>query len=531
LTFLLNINKNIFILILIKMSIKNTNTKFNLINNRIKYGTDGGINVDAGALFVNPTNGRVGINTLNPQYNLDICGNININGLYNYYGNNINSQFYPSVNTYSSGSKALASWSGTGQGDSPRSVVWSPELGLFALCSNTVNSTSIWTSFDGQNWIARTTPSYGAWDITWARSVTSLGSGLFVAVSSNGVMTSTNGITWSDGGTITANNWVGITWSQDKQLFVAVARDATVNSNTVMVSSNGSTWVQYTPPLNCQSICYSKELGLFVAIGDSGIMTSSNGINWNITIIFSSSNGNVIWSPQLGLFLACNILNSSGNYGFRISSDGSNWSSISTPLDGIDTRAISWSAELGMFVAMGNGSSGVVYSPNGINWTSASNSLGATRRMTWSPELGIFVSVINFGTRTQCSSLKGRPPTSYNVFDSSYNNIRENGLWTFQSFGRGVPVTKNTNFTAQPGENWTIVDNSSSTVLVTLQTALQWPGEEITIKTIQARAVNSASSNVVPINSSTPGTAILPATAGSWATLVSDGTNWVIVSS
>ena len=181
---------------------------------------------------------------------------------------------------------------------------------------------------------------------------------------------------------------------------------------------------------------------------------------------------------------------------------------------------------------MGNDASGgVIYSPNGINWTSASNALGPSRRMIWSPELGVFVAVTTSGTKTQCSSLKGRPPTSYNVFDSSYNNIRENGLWTFQSFGRGVPVTKTSNFATQPGENWIIVDNSSSIVTVTLPTASSWPGEEITIKTIQPRAVNSLSGNVVPINSSTPGSAILPATAGSWATLVSDGTNWVIVSS
>jgi hypothetical protein len=286
------------------MSIKNTNTKFNLINNRIKYGTDGGINVDAGSLFVNQVNGRVGINTLNPQYNLDICGSININGLYNYYGNNINSQFYPSVNPYSAGAKALSSWSGTNQGDSPNSVVWSPELGLFALCSTTANTNSIYTSFDGQIWTARTTPSYGGSDITWARSVTSVGTGLFVAVSSNGVMTSPNGITWTTGGTIYANDWTGITWAQDKQLFVAVARNATVNSNTVMVSSNGSTWTEYAPPLNCQSISYSKELGLFVAIGNNGIMISTNGINWSVSTTISSENSNVIWSSQLGLFLA-----------------------------------------------------------------------------------------------------------------------------------------------------------------------------------------------------------------------------------
>ena len=49
------------------------------------------------------------------------------------------------------------------------------------------------------------------------------------------------------------------------------------------------------------------------------------------------------------------------------------------------------------------------------------------------------------------------------------------------------------------------------------------------IKTIQAQTVVSASSNVVPLVGGAAGTAILAATAGKWATLVSDGTNWVIM--
>jgi hypothetical protein len=41
----------------------------------------------------------------------------------------------------------------------------------------------------------------------------------------------------------------------------------------------------------------------------------------------------------------------------------------------------------------------------------------------------------------------------------------------------------------------------------------------------------SASSIVQPANSATPGTAILAGTAGAWAMLVCNGTNWVIMAS
>jgi len=49
------------------------------------------------------------------------------------------------------------------------------------------------------------------------------------------------------------------------------------------------------------------------------------------------------------------------------------------------------------------------------------------------------------------------------------------------------------------------------------------------IKNIQAQTVDSASSNVVPLAGGAAGTAILSANAGRWATLVSDGTNWVVM--
>jgi hypothetical protein len=101
-----------------------------------------------------------------------------------------------------------------------------------------------------------------------------------------------------------------------------------------------------------------------------------------------------------------------------------------------------------------------------------------------------------------------------------------NKLEIVGSFGRGAPVTKTTDFTLAATENWIIV-NKATTCIATLPAASSWTGREFTIKTLQAVTVVSPTSNISPLNSATPGTAILPATAGAWATLVSDGTNWV----
>lgn len=105
----------------------------------------------------------------------------------------------------------------------------------------------------------------------------------------------------------------------------------------------------------------------------------------------------------------------------------------------------------------------------------------------------------------------------------------KNRLDIVGSFGRGAPVTKTADFTLAATENWIINNKSGSTCTVTLPAASLWPGREFTIKNIQAQTVVSASANVVPLTSATAGTAILAATAGKWATLVSNGTNWVIM--
>lgn len=88
-----------------------------------------------------------------------------------------------------------------------------------------------------------------------------------------------------------------------------------------------------------------------------------------------------------------------------------------------------------------------------------------------------------------------------------------------------TPVTAST-YTVS-ATDMSIVFNTTATCTVTLPTATA--GRVLMMKTIAAFAINSASSNVLPIGSGTAGTAILAATAGRWAILVGNGTNWVIM--
>jgi len=92
-----------------------------------------------------------------------------------------------------------------------------------------------------------------------------------------------------------------------------------------------------------------------------------------------------------------------------------------------------------------------------------------------------------------------------------------------------APVTKTADFTVAANETWLINNKSGSTCTVTLPSASLYVGRYLTFKNLQAQTLVSATSNVVLIDSTTAGAAILLAVVGNWATMVSDGTNWVIM--
>jgi hypothetical protein len=110
------------------------------------------------------------------------------------------------------------------------------------------------------------------------------------------------------------------------------------------------------------------------------------------------------------------------------------------------------------------------------------------------------------------------------------------GVLAVANGGTGLAVrptvaTKAADFTLAADEGWIINNKSGSTCTVTLPAASSWVGRVVTFKNLQTQTLVSASSNVVPIGGTLAGTAILAASVGAWATLVSDGTNWVIMAS
>ncbi len=119
----------------------------------------------------------------------------------------------------------------------------------------------------------------------------------------------------------------------------------------------------------------------------------------------------------------------------------------------------------------------------------------------------------------------------YNIYNNVVNRFSvlnsQNYILLDSTVAAPITVTNST-YTIVATTN-KFIFNRAGTITVTLPDPTITLGITLMFKTIQAQSVVSASSNVVPIDDTTAGTAILPATDGAWATLYSDGVNWVIL--
>lgn len=128
-------------------------------------------------------------------------------------------------------------------------------------------------------------------------------------------------------------------------------------------------------------------------------------------------------------------------------------------------------------------------------------------------------------SNVEITGLAGGDLLQYDAGQSRWENVPAS---TVIASATTAPVTKTANFTVAAGEKWIINNKSGSSCTATLPAASTNVGRELHFQNYQAQTLVSASSNVVPLEGGAATTSILLAVAGDTATLVSDGTNWVM---
>jgi len=207
---------------------------------------------------------------------------------------------------------------------------------------------------------------------------------------------------WTERTPSVANNWESICWSPELSLFVAIADSGT--GDRVMTSPDGITWTTRTSAADVSwtSICWSVDLTLFCAVASggtgNGVMTSPDGITWTSRTPATDNNWtDVCWSSELTLFVA--IARTGTGDRVMTSPDGITWTTRTSAADE-SWYGICWSSKLELFVAVASsGAACVMTSPDGITWTvrtppNASN----WRDVCWSSDLELFCAVAVIST-------------------------------------------------------------------------------------------------------------------------------------
>ena len=216
-----------------------------------------------------------------------------------------------------------------------------------------VSSNVVAYSKDGIAWTQATMPANEYWVSVC------YGNGKFVAVAGGGdIAYSTDGINWTQTTMPASKPWYSVCYGNGK--FVAIAE----GSNIAAYSTDGIAWTQATMPADekWHSICYGN--GKFVAVANSNIAAySEDGVNWTQTTMPADENWYSVCYGD-GKFVAVTFSSNVVAY----SEDGINWSQTTMPADE-NWQSICYGN--GKFVAVTASSNVVAYSKDGIAWTQA----------------------------------------------------------------------------------------------------------------------------------------------------------------
>jgi hypothetical protein len=205
-------------------------------------------------------------------------------------------------------------------------------------------------STDGITWTTGTVTSPSG---TFNRIYPPLGDSNYRAISTAGIWTSSDAITWTNVSSET--NIKALAYSSSLGLYVYVSTAGALKSST-----NGTVWTTRTSGFGATTISdvvWSSAKTLFVAIGDTGkISTSPDGTTWTLrTTPGTNTLTSIDYSTTQGLFLVGHTSN-----GWWYSSDGTTWTA---KIGGSTNPFVKYLSGSDMFLVIGNGT--LCYTRNG----------------------------------------------------------------------------------------------------------------------------------------------------------------------
>jgi len=347
------------------------------------------------------------------------------------------------------------------------------------------------------------------------------------------ISVSANGSTWGNA----AQYPVALSGSSEGLYAIAISNSGsyvTVGDSLIMTSNDGNNWQNNTPAGIFGSSFYSVAISnsnIAVAVGESGIIAYSNGgTNWQVmNHSVTSQNLNKVVVNSNGVFVAV------GDNGTIItSSNGSNWQTANLQTAATTANFNSIAVNGNVFVAVGNSSSSVktVYTSNdGITWnpgmagsptpSAITNSLSSVAVNAQ----GYFVAVGAAGPIYYSST--GTSWTATSTPASGYlNAITANTQGNFIAVGdNGLVVAINSN-------NWSVNTSTISELAgVSLNTVNVSATGTYLITSGSTAMYSNDGNNWNAINNNMPSSELLDMTANPQGILVAVGENGLILTS
>jgi hypothetical protein len=436
-------------------------------------------------LTLNPLGGNVGIGTTGPGYKLEVVGSSNTE---------------------------IAR-----VGDGTRS---------FGISTYTPNSGGVTFKNAGTGLISLTT----AHAVLIGTSYAGLGSGVpanTVAIEGNvGIGTITPGSILALGGTAAR------IFGMDRNTTAATAGQGfTISSGGAIAGTANLAGGDLTLKSGISTGTGSSAIRFFTATA-AGTGTADNAPTEKVTILNSGNVGIGTTSPSKLLHVAGDALINGITVGLGTSSIAGNTAvgqqTLLTITSGYGNTAIGYVS--GSAITTGANNTTLGYN-SGASISTGGNNIAIGQNAGTNQATGTYNVYIGAGSYASAAGVSNEIVIGA-VGGKGANTAYIAGSTVYHegSIALKSPTTVNAaTYTMASTDSSLIITTTNCTI--TLLSAATYTGRILYIKNITAHSLTSNASNVVPLGSATAGTAILAATAGKFAMLQSDGTNWITMMS